>query len=213
MDDAALAKLEKLAEMKSKGILTEEEFAQQKAAVLGGSASNQVADAPGGIQPIMMQPGMMGNQRPPPPGCPPGGQFLMVKYKGPMTQQAQQSHSTFCCILGILCGNPICCLCAACPPPDLKDEKDLRVKQTPPAKLNHNQHITTCGSALADDVERGPNNKFAADGHKVAASLANFALEQSADANLLWYRYSCFGHIFRGWLKGVRCREAFLATF
>ena len=68
MDDAALAKLEKLADMKSKGILTEEEFAQQKAAVLGGSgnASNQVASAPGMMQqPIMMQPGMMGNQRRP----------------------------------------------------------------------------------------------------------------------------------------------------
>ena len=60
-----------------------------------------------------------------PVGCPPGGQYLMVKYMGPATQQAQSSHSTFCCILGILCGNPICCLCAACPPPDLKDEKEV----------------------------------------------------------------------------------------
>ena len=37
MDDAALAKLEKLADMKSKGILTEEEFAHQKALLIGGS--------------------------------------------------------------------------------------------------------------------------------------------------------------------------------
>ena len=120
MDDAALAKLEKLADMKSKGILTEEEFAQQKAAVLSGEivSHNQVA-------PVMMQPGMMGNQRPPPPGCPSGGQFLMVKYRGPVTQQAQQHHSSMCCIIGILCANPICCLCAACPPPDLKDEKEV----------------------------------------------------------------------------------------
>ena len=130
MDDAALAKLEKLAEMKSKGILTEEEFAQQKAAVLGGSASNQVAAAPGGIQPIMMQPGMMGNQRPPPPGCPPGGQYLMVKYMGPATQQAQSSHSTFCCILGMIFiwgfgAGIICCIAAACPPEDLKDDKEV----------------------------------------------------------------------------------------
>ena len=51
MDDAALAKLEKLAEMKSKGILTEEEFAQQKAAVLGGSASNQLRLLPEGSNP------------------------------------------------------------------------------------------------------------------------------------------------------------------
>ena len=28
-----------------------------------------------------------------------------------------------------------------------------------------------------------------------------------------WNRYSYFWHILRGWLKGVRCREAFLATF
>ena len=75
MDDAALAKLEKLADMKSKGILTEEEFAQQKAAVLSGEIVS-----PKQVAPVMMQPGMMGNQRPPPPGCPPGGQFLMVKY-------------------------------------------------------------------------------------------------------------------------------------
>ena len=69
MDDAALAKLEKLADMKSKGILTEEEFAQQKAAVLSGEIVS-----PKQVAPVMMQPGMMGNQRPPPPGCPPGGQ-------------------------------------------------------------------------------------------------------------------------------------------
>ena len=72
MDDAALAKLEKLADMKSKGVLTEEEFAQQKAAVLSGEIVS-----PKQVAPVMMQPGMMGNQRPPPPGCPPGGQFLM----------------------------------------------------------------------------------------------------------------------------------------
>ena len=133
MDDAALAKLEKLADMKSKGILTEEEFAQQKAAVLGGSgnASNRVAPAPGMMmQPIMMQPGMMGNQRPPPPGCPPGGQFLMVKYKGPATQQAQQHHASTCCIIGTLFlpamgAGIICCLFAGCPPEDLKDEKEV----------------------------------------------------------------------------------------
>ena len=130
MDDAALAKLEKLAEMKSKGILTEEEFAQQKAAVLGGSASNQVAAAPGGIQPIMMQPGMMGNQRPPPPGCPPGGQFLMVKFEGPKTQKYQQSYSRTCCIIGTLLvpafgAGIICCLLVGWPPVPLKDEKEV----------------------------------------------------------------------------------------
>ncbi len=125
MDDAAMAKLEKLADMKSKGVLTEEEFAQQKAAVLSGEivSHNQVA-------PVMMQPGMMGNQRPPPPGCPPGGQFLMVKYKGPVTEQAQQHHSSTCCIIGTLFlpamgAGIICCHLAACPPPDLKDEKEV----------------------------------------------------------------------------------------
>ena len=125
MDDAALAKLEKLADMKSKGILTEEEFAQQKAAVLSGEIVS-----PKQVAPVMMQPGMMGNQRPPPPGCPPGGQFLMVKYKGPVTEQAQQHHSSVCCIIGTLFlpamgAGIICCLCAACPPPDLKDEKEV----------------------------------------------------------------------------------------
>ena len=30
---------------------------------------------------------------------------------------------------------------------------------------------------------------------------------------LEWYRYSCFWHILRGWLKGVRWTEAFLLTF
>ena len=119
MDDAALAKLEKLADMKSKGILTEEEFAQQKAAVLSGEivSHNQVA-------PVMMQPGMMGNQRPPPPGCPPGGQFVMVKYHGPATKQAIEAHVATCCILGFFLG-PICCLLALCPPQDLKDEKEV----------------------------------------------------------------------------------------
>ena len=55
MDDCA-AKLEK---PDMKGVLTEEEFAQQKVAVLSGEivSHNQVA-------PVMMQPGMMGNQRP-----------------------------------------------------------------------------------------------------------------------------------------------------
>ena len=125
MDDAALAKLEKLADMKSKGVLTEEEFAQQKAAVLSGEIVS-----PKQVAPVMMQPGMMGNQRPPPPGCPPGGQFLMVKYKGPVTEQAQQHHSSMCCIIGTLFlpamgAGIICCICAACPPPDLKDEKEV----------------------------------------------------------------------------------------
>ena len=72
MDDAAMAKLEKLADMKSKGVLTEEEFKEQKTAILGASgkiASNQVAPAPSvpvpqpaaQVQPIMpvMQGGMM----------------------------------------------------------------------------------------------------------------------------------------------------------
>ena len=73
-------------------------------------------------------PGMMGNQRPPPPGCPPGGQYLMVKYVGPATQQAQQNHGIFCCIAGtlfIIGPGIICCILAAFPPQDLKDEKEV----------------------------------------------------------------------------------------
>ena len=82
MDADAIAYVKELADIKAAGILTEEEFAEQKAAILGASgkiASNQVAPAPGGVpipqaqmQPIMqmqpsmqggmmMQPGMMGN--------------------------------------------------------------------------------------------------------------------------------------------------------
>ena len=106
-----MEQLEKLASMKDRGILTEAEFATQKAALLGASV-------------IMAQPAGI-NQRPPPPGCPPGGKFMMVKYHGPVTQQAQQSHGTTCCIIGILCANPICCLLAGCPPQDLKDEKEV----------------------------------------------------------------------------------------
>ena len=49
----------------------------------------------------------------------------MVKYKGPVTEQAQQSHVSTCCLLAILCVNPICLLLAACPPEDLKDEKEV----------------------------------------------------------------------------------------
>ena len=75
-------------------------------------------------------PGMMGNQRPPPPGCPPGGQFLMVKYEGPKTQKYQQSYSRTCCIIGTLLvpafgAGIICCLLVGWPPVPLKDEKEV----------------------------------------------------------------------------------------
>ena len=75
-------------------------------------------------------PGMMGNQRPPPPGCPPGGQFLMVKYEGPKTQKYQQAYSRTCCIIGTLLvpafgAGIICCLLVGWPPVPLKDEKEV----------------------------------------------------------------------------------------
>ena len=75
-------------------------------------------------------PGMMGNQRHPPPGCPPGGQFLMVKYEGPKTQKYQQSYSRTCCIIGTLLvpafgAGIICCLLVGWPPVPLKDEKEV----------------------------------------------------------------------------------------
>ena len=72
MDADAIAYVKELADIKAAGILTEEEFAEQKAAILGASgkiASNQVAPAPSvpvpqpaaQVQPIMpvMQGGMM----------------------------------------------------------------------------------------------------------------------------------------------------------
>ena len=72
MDADAIARVQQLADMKAAGVLTEEEFAEQKSAILGASgkiASNQVAPAPGGVpipqaqgQPIIaVQPGMQGD--------------------------------------------------------------------------------------------------------------------------------------------------------
>ena len=63
MDDASMAKLKELADMKKSGILTEEEFAQQKAAILAGSGKSapveqvaQLVATP--VQPITpVQPG------------------------------------------------------------------------------------------------------------------------------------------------------------
>lgn len=43
MDDQALTKLKELASLKDSGVLTEEEFAQQKAALLSGAVGAQVA--------------------------------------------------------------------------------------------------------------------------------------------------------------------------
>ena len=215
MDAANMAQLKELASMKESGILNEEEFAQQKAAILSASIAAPVM--PVQAVPAQMQPGMppvsqmqaptrmtfivekeldgrmqvqledkaagiffvdpgpylgpagivMGDRlvtingeapkhatdaasrtrnakkgaqltldilrqpiqfqaaRPPPPGCPLGGEFKMVKYSGPATQQAQSQHSSMCCILGVLFMNPICCLLSGCPPRELKDEKEV----------------------------------------------------------------------------------------
>jgi hypothetical protein len=117
-----VAQLKELKELLDDGVLTKEEFDAQKTFLLEKSAIT--------MQPGMSQPGMMAQQRPPPFGCPPGGEFVMVKYKGPVTEQAQRSHTSTCCILGILFGaffgaGAICCLLSACPPQDLKDEKEV----------------------------------------------------------------------------------------
>ena len=168
MDPAKMAQLKELASMKDSGILSEAEFATQKAALLAvAPQAPPIMPVQATMQGGMMQPGMMhgaghddaaghdaaghdaaghdaaghdaaghdaaghdaaghddGQPTPPPPGCPPGGQFVMVKYHGPATKQAQ-AHTAFCCILGFFLPVLSAALLALCPPQDLKDEKEV----------------------------------------------------------------------------------------
>ena len=104
---------------------------------------------PGMMQPGMMQPGMMPGMmmahggRPPPPGCPPGGQYVMVKWCGPQTQQG----ADFCKLIGCLTlpGGLICCCIGMAMENDPKDDKEVY-------KVNGN-HYTPTGTL---DLKVGP---------------------------------------------------------
>ena len=93
-------------------------------------------------------PGMMGNQRPPPPGCPPGGQYVMVKWCGPQTQQGAECMKLAGCIMLPAWGVGLICCCIACAMEnDPKDEKEVY-------KLG-DQHYTLNGT-LDERVGPGP---------------------------------------------------------
>ena len=107
---------------------------------------------PGMMQPGMMQPGMMmangGMMRPPPPGCPPGGQYVMVKWCGPQTHQGAECMKLAGCIMLPAWGvGLICCFIACCMENDPKDEKEVY-------KLG-DQHYTLNGT-LDERVGPGP---------------------------------------------------------
>jgi hypothetical protein len=71
-----VAKLKELKELLDSGVLTQEEFDARKKIIL--------AEPFMPMQPVMpVEPVMPYQARPPPPGCPPGGEYVMVKYCGP----------------------------------------------------------------------------------------------------------------------------------
>jgi len=75
------------------------------------------------VQPLAAQPAGF-QERPPPPGAPPGGTYKMVHYVGPQTQQA----GLCCCIIGFLLiiGPGICCIIAgAFAGAEPKDQKEV----------------------------------------------------------------------------------------
>ena len=100
---------------------------------------------PGMMQPGMMQPGMsplgMMAQRPPPPGCPMGGAYRMVKWEGPQTQQKKQCLALVGCLFlgawgaGLIC----CCLAAAIQPEDEKEVYSVNgINYTPTGLVDEN---------------------------------------------------------------------------
>ena len=86
--------------------------------------------------------------RPPPPGCPPGGQYVMVKWCGPQTQQGAECMKLAGCIMLPAWGVGLICCCIACAMEnDPKDEKEVY-------KLG-DQHYTLNGT-LDERVGPGP---------------------------------------------------------
>ena len=78
---------------------------------------------PQGIQPV---PAFYGGARPPPPGCPPNGEYVMVKYCGAQTQQAANCLALVGCLFLPAWGaGIICCCMAGCAAQDPKDEKEV----------------------------------------------------------------------------------------
>lgn len=119
-----VAKLKELKELLDTGVLSQEEFDAEKKKVLEVPATE--------IQPVMAHPGMSnmlqpGMMRPPPPGCPTGGEYVRVRYSGPATQNAKGIR----CILGFVIP-PLapCCWLGAClmdslAPKDIKEVYQL----------------------------------------------------------------------------------------
>jgi hypothetical protein len=111
-----VAKLKELKELLDAGVLTQEEFDAQKKVVLEATTA---------IMPV--QPGMI-QARPPPPGCPPGGSYQMVKYCGPQTKQSADCLAITGLLLLPAMGVGIWCfIFSACARADPKDEKELYV--------------------------------------------------------------------------------------
>ena len=169
-----IEQLKELKDLLDQGVLTQEEFDGQKKAILEKPKITQVSpepvivaqpatmqpgmmmqpgmSQPGMMQPGMMQPGMMmangGMMRPPPPGCPPGGQYVMVKWCGPQTQQGAECMKLAGCIMLPAWGVGLICCCIACAMEnDPKDEKEVY-------KLG-DQHYTLNGT-LDERVGPGP---------------------------------------------------------
>ena len=153
-----IEQLKELKDLLDQGVLTQEEFDGQKKAILEKPKITQVSPEPvivaqpATMQPGMMQPGMMmangGMMRPPPPGCPPGGQYVMVKWCGPQTQQGAECMKLAGCIMLPAWGVGLICCCIGCAMEnDPKDEKEVY-------KLG-DQHYTLNGT-LDERIGPGP---------------------------------------------------------
>ena len=147
-----IEQLKELKELLDQGVLTQEEFDAQKKEILEKPKTTQVAPEPAIVaqpatmQPGMMQPGMVDpttglTQRFPPPGCPTGGAWRMVKWQGPQTQQQQQ----FLALLGLLfmpamgAGLICCCIAGAIEPQDDKEVYTVNgLNYTPNGILDEN---------------------------------------------------------------------------
>jgi len=133
--------LKELKELLDGGVLTQGEFDEQKTAILEKSkvAETQPAQPAISMQPGMSPTGMM--QKPPPPGCPTGGAWRMVKWNGPQTQQQQQCMA----LIGLLflpafgAGLICCCIAGAIEPQDDKEVYSVNgLNYTPNGILDEN---------------------------------------------------------------------------
>ena len=84
------------------------------------------AQQPGMVQPV--QPMMPGQFMPrlPPPGCPPGGEYKIVLFVGPQTEQTANCLAlTGCLFMGAFGAGFLCCILGECARCDPKDEKEV----------------------------------------------------------------------------------------